>query len=106
MESKSQRIDGIQVYNGRQIGGFKVINSGKCVISNACSFSLISWISILAPTLCQFYYINPKFGFWNYFLTPLNFATMCVSLTFLLITTMSDPGVIPRNTGKNQLAKG
>ena len=99
--NSSKNPEGINTYNGRQIGGFKVANSGACVISSACSFSIITWISVIGPTACQIWWINPQFKEWQYLITPLNVLTMCISLVFLVITSMSDPGIIPRNSGKD-----
>jgi hypothetical protein len=41
----------VESYNGREIGGFKAICSGKCVMASGCSFSVCTWISIITPSM-------------------------------------------------------
>ena len=65
METKygdeSTRGSSVRNYNGREIGGFRVLCNGTCTMAKSCSFSVLTWVLIVAPTLMQFIFINPVF---------------------------------------------
>ena len=90
----------MNVYNGREIGGFIAICNGKCAISPHCGFSALTWICILIPSFLQFIFINPVFTDYSAVLQIINIATMTLSLVFLLITSCTEPGIIPRKTSE------
>ena len=86
------------VYRDKEIGGFQVICSGRAVCPGAWAGSLFTWMLIVCPSVIQIVFVNSQFS--NQFLIDFFYVlVMILSLGSLLMTTMTDPGVIPR--GKN-----
>ena len=81
----------------KDIGSFEVICGGKAVCPGSWAGSVLSWVLILVPSALQIVFINQQFPLW-YLLDLAYILTMALSLGCLLLTTLTDPGVIPRGT--------
>jgi len=79
----------------RDTGDFKIICNGAAVCPGGWSASLMSWFLILVPSGVQIGCINSQFS--KTILVNVFYAfTMSLSLGALLMTTLTDPGAIPR----------
>ena len=82
-------------YKNKEIGKFTVCCGGTLVIPAGWCGSLIAWFLILVPSFLQIIFINSAFEA----AVPIDCAYICtlaLSLTFLFMTTFTDPGIIPR----------
>ena len=88
-------------WKNKQTGSYKVICGGKAVLPGPWASAIPSWLLILIPSILQMIFVNSQFK--NAFLLDLLYiCTMSISLIYLLATTITDPGVIPRGK-KNEL---
>ena len=79
----------------RDTGDFKIICNGSAVCPGGWAASLMSWFLIVVPSGIQIGLINSRFAhpFW----VNLAFVfTMSLALGALLMTTLTDPGAIPK----------
>ena len=91
------------VYKDKEIGGFQVICGGKAVCPGSWAGSLFTWMLILCPSFVQVVFVNSQFS--NQFLIDFFYVLiMTLSLGTLLMTTISDPGVIPRGKQNSLLS--
>ena len=94
-ESSGVRRPLTNIYNGKEIGGFKVICSGALVVPPNWCGSLFAWILIVGPSILQIIFVNSQFS-QAVGIDIGYIITMLLSLTFLFLTTYTDPGIIPR----------
>ena len=83
------------MHNGKEIGRFTVCCGGELVIPAGWCGSIVAWVLIIVPSFMQIAFINSKFDA----ALPVDLAYLCsmmLSLTFLFLTTFTDPGIIPR----------
>ena len=87
--------DFCNIWKDKKIGKFKVICGGRAVLPNMWYKSLKTIFTIIILSIVQIVLINTEFdsvivieSFYS--------ATLTLSLLFLILTTITDPGLIPR----------
>ena len=87
----------VNEHNERGIGKFTVLCNGVATIPASWCNSVWSWLLILTPSTLQIIYINSAFAEgWTIFIQILYVCTLVITLSSLLFTTCSDPGIVPR----------
>lgn len=84
------------MYKGIEIGKFRVICGGRLVVPNGWAGSIFAWLLIIGPSMLQIFMVNPLFGSRESLINSFYCITMLTSLTFLFLTTFTDPGILPR----------
>ena len=88
-------------FSDKEIGDFTIICGGKAVCPGSWAGSVLSWLLILGPSAVQIVAINSAYPMAS-ILDVFYIISISVPLTYLLLTTITDPGVIPRGK-KDQL---
>ena len=96
----SKTDSSINWHHNKGIGNFKVICSGKATLPHSWYGSICTWVLILVPSALQIAFVNPAYGndrLWVGVIVQVTYiATMVSALIALVVTTCSDPGIVPR----------
>ena len=87
--------DFCNIWKDKKIGKFKVICCGKAVLPNMWYEALKTISVIVIPSIIQMTLINPEFES-AIVIESIYGATLTLSLVFLILTTITEPGVVPR----------
>jgi len=83
-----------------QLGGkVRFRCGGRCVTGppSDFKFNACAWTSILAPTIFYFWECAPTLWAMNFLHPSLTAALFCLTITLMLITSFTDPGIVPRH---------
>lgn len=83
-----------------QLGGHVRFRcGGRCVTGPPSDFKLnaCAWTSILLPTLFYFWKCAPSLWVHHFFHPVLTAALFCLTIVLMLITSFTDPGIVPRH---------